>query len=248
MLRRELERSLVRSVLARGFRSRPHRGEREAMPAPSKTARSGPVGPEREARSGGAYSGCGTMRRYGRGAFQPSGNFSFAASSGTAGTMMTSSPITGFDLIVSNQAGKPQDEAAGAEGIGERMEINAAYGLIRARLKGSALTKTSLRQGQIALSFISPQVGERHIEVIRELAQETGYSLYIHPHPNQHLILQRANRLLREKGWQIVKGPGIRVDRAELTVKLAGKIAAADIEALNEELAQETGFKLAVET
>ena len=156
--------------------------------------------------------------------------------------------ITGFDLIVSNQAGKPQDEAAGAEGIGERMEINAAYGLIRARLKGSTLTKTSLRQGQIALSFISPQVGERYIETIRELAQETGYSLHIHPHPNQHLILQKANRLFRERGWQAVKGPGIRGDRAELTVKLAGKIAAADIEALNEELVQETGFKLAVET
>lgn len=158
--------------------------------------------------------------------------------------------ITGFDLIVSNKTSAPaaDDRLAGAEGLGERMEINAAYGLIRSRLKGSSLTRTSLRQGQIVLSFISPQVGERYIEQIRELAQETGYSLSIHPHPNQHLVLQIANRLLREKGWRIVKGPGIRIDRAELTVKLVDKVESTEIDAINEKLLQETGFKLAVET
>ena len=157
--------------------------------------------------------------------------------------------ITGFDLIVSNKAVEPGDAngIASAEGLGERMEINAAYGLIRSRLKGSSLTKTSLRQGQIALSFISPQVGERYIQQIRQLAQETGYSLHIHPHPNQYLILQIASRLLREKGWRAVKGPGIRVDRAELTVKLAEKVKPAEVDALNERLLQETGFKLVVE-
>ena len=157
--------------------------------------------------------------------------------------------ITGFDLIISNKAAEPgdADEIAGAEGFGERMEINAAYGLIRSRLKGSTLTKTSLRQGQIALAFISPQVGERYIEQIRQLAKETGYSLIIHPHPNQHLILQIANRLLREKGWRLAKGIGIRVDRAELTAKLAEKVQPDDLDVLNETLLQETGFKLALE-
>src|ERR1041384_2116203 len=36
--------------------------------------------------------GCGVMRRYGFGALQPAGNFSFAASSDTELTMITSSP------------------------------------------------------------------------------------------------------------------------------------------------------------
>ncbi len=40
----------------------------------------------------GIYFGCGTIRRYGFGACQPSGNFSLASSSETAGTMITSSP------------------------------------------------------------------------------------------------------------------------------------------------------------
>ena len=36
--------------------------------------------------------GCGVIRRYGFGALQPAGNFSFAASSDNDGTMITSSP------------------------------------------------------------------------------------------------------------------------------------------------------------
>src|SRR5882762_48267 len=36
--------------------------------------------------------GCGVMRRYGFGAFQPAGNFVFASSSDIDGTMITSSP------------------------------------------------------------------------------------------------------------------------------------------------------------
>src|SRR5262245_39056675 len=42
------------------------------------------------------YFGWGTIRRYGRGAFQPSGNFCFASSSETDGRMMTSSPCFQF--------------------------------------------------------------------------------------------------------------------------------------------------------
>src|SRR5271154_5195469 len=42
------------------------------------------------------YFGWGTMRRYGRGAFQPPGYFCLASSSDTAGTMMTSSPCFQF--------------------------------------------------------------------------------------------------------------------------------------------------------
>ena len=39
-----------------------------------------------------SQSGCGTIRKYGFGAFQPSGNRFLASSSETAGTMITSSP------------------------------------------------------------------------------------------------------------------------------------------------------------
>ena len=42
------------------------------------------------------YFGCGTIRRYGFGDFQPSGYFCFASSSVTAGRMITSSPCFQF--------------------------------------------------------------------------------------------------------------------------------------------------------
>src|SRR2546426_11677343 len=42
------------------------------------------------------YLGCGTIRRYGLGDFQPPGYFCFASSSVTAGRMITSSPCFQF--------------------------------------------------------------------------------------------------------------------------------------------------------
>ena len=97
------------------------------------------------------------------------------------------------------------------------------------------------------LSFISPQVGERHREQIQQLAAETGYPLNIHPHPNQHLILQVTNRLLRERGWQVARGPGIHVARAQVNVMLTGKAPEAEVEKLRDLLVEETGFTLVLE-
>ena len=158
--------------------------------------------------------------------------------------------ITGYDLIVSSARVDPelQDPLAPVPESGEQMEINAAYGLIRSRLQDSGLSKTSLKQGQIVLAFISPQIGERHQAELRRLAQETGYRLSVHPHPNQHSILQIANRALREQGWQISKGPGIHTDRAELSLKLANEVPAQELDELRERLLQETGFTLVLET
>lgn len=158
--------------------------------------------------------------------------------------------ITGFDLIITNQSNQSTantEELETAEESGERMEINDAYTLIRSRLDTSGLNKTSLKQGQIVLSFISPQVGERYTEQIQQLAKDTGYAMRIHPHPNQHKILQITTRLLREVGWNVQKGPGIHVDRGELSVKLADDVNESDIEALNAKLEQESGFTLVVD-
>ncbi len=156
--------------------------------------------------------------------------------------------ITGHDLIATNKS----DEQATSDApvieveAGNKMEINAAYGLIRARLNAKGLSKTSLKQGQIVLAFISPQVGERYIDDIQKLSKETGYMIRIHPHPNQHQIMLIANKLLREKGWSIIKGPGIHTDRAELSVKLGNDVDESEINALNDRLEEESGFKLVV--
>lgn len=155
--------------------------------------------------------------------------------------------LTGYRLLV-NSAG---ESANGGTAVATaptttktRMEINAAYGVIRDALEPFGLYKTSLKQNQIVLTFISPQVGERFTNVIQALAEETGYTLTIHPHPNQQQILQVVNKLIREAGWSVRKGPGIHVDRAEVSVKLGQEIDDAAGEKIGAAIEEQTGYRL----
>jgi nucleotide-binding universal stress UspA family protein len=150
---------------------------------------------------------------------------------------------TGFQLTIV-RSGEPlptppalPDAPVVAAGDRPQMEINAAYDVIRQALGQHGLYKTSLKQGQIVLAFISPQVGARHQATIQKLAEQTGYSLSIHPHPNQQQILQVAQQVLRDAGWTVRKGPGLRVDQGELVVSLAGDPTPAQINEVSDALA-----------
>lgn len=101
------------------------------------------------------------------------------------------------------------------------LEINAAYRLIRDALEPCGLLRTSLRQGQIVLTFISPQIGVQHQQEIARLAHATGYPLSIHPYPDQNAILRVVQQSLRSAGWTVRKGPGLHIDRGEITVVLS---------------------------
>jgi len=154
--------------------------------------------------------------------------------------------MTGHRLVI----GSAGDGAAETETLQTsnplQMEINAAYGLIRAEINDDRLNKTSLKQGQIVLAFISPQVGERYREQLAALAEKTGYPLSIHPHPNQQQIMQVANAVLREQGWSIRKGPGLHMDRAEVAVSVAENVDDATAAAVSAKLEEATGYKLVV--
>ena len=129
---------------------------------------------------------------------------------------------------------------------GEQMEINQAYALSRLMLEPHGLYKTGLKQGQIVLTFISPQIGERHQATINDLVQKTGYAMTIHPHPNQQKILETMNKLAREANWAISKGPSIYVDRATVGVTLSEEAPEAAINEVAEKLKDLTGFELEV--
>jgi hypothetical protein len=128
------------------------------------------------------------------------------------------------------------------------MEINAAYGLIREALEPYGLYRASLKQGQIVLSFISPQVGQRHQDTIAALAQKTGYAITIHPHPDQNAISQVATRLVREAGWVVRKGPGLHVDRAEVVFTLAALPDEQQLAQVTQAVEGETGYRLVVKS
>jgi len=126
------------------------------------------------------------------------------------------------------------------------MEINAAYGLIRAALEPFGLYRTSLKQGQIVLSFISPQVGARYLDSIARLAGETGYGISIHPHPDQNMILQKVLSAIRAAGWQIRKGPGLHVDRAEVSLSLVNTPDEGEVASMGQGIQAETGYRLVI--
>lgn len=156
--------------------------------------------------------------------------------------------LTGFRLrAAARGAGLPAPASAAQPAAGrQQMEINAAYAVIKAALEPLGLYRAGLKQGEIVLTFISPQVGARHAALIAALAQETGYPMSVHPHPNQQEIIQAAARIAREAGWVVRKGPGIHVDRAEVTLKLAVMPPAAELEEVAHRFTEQTGYTLAV--
>jgi hypothetical protein len=160
--------------------------------------------------------------------------------------------LTGFRLLVgddqteSTVAGEQAPVPLPANHLSDRepMEINAAYGLVRQALEPLGLYRVGVKQGVLVLTFVSPQVGERHTEIIRRLSEETGYNISIHPHPNQQQILQIAGQLAREAGWHILKGPGIHVDRAEVSMKLVEAPDTATLATVQAQLTAQTGYTL----
>ena len=156
--------------------------------------------------------------------------------------------LTGYRL----RANEDRDGQGGAEVIAAApssrpaLEINAAYGLIRAALEPFGLARTSLKQGQIVLTFISPQVGARYFETITRLAEETGYAISVYPQPDQNAILQRVNGAVREAGWQIRKGPGLHVERGEVMLSLAIAPDEATAERVGQRIEAETGYRLVI--
>ena len=127
---------------------------------------------------------------------------------------------------------------------GTRLEINAAYNLIKSSLEGSTLYRTSLKGDEIILSFISPQKGERYAEKIAVLEKQTGWTLSINPQPNQGSILEAARSLLNKAGLVIAKGPGIYPEKAEVILSLA--TSPGDLEPLQDAFLAQTGYRLVI--
>jgi len=155
---------------------------------------------------------------------------------------------SGFALTVTLAAAQapaapPPVDAAAAGG---QMEINAAYAFVRAALEGSTLYRTSLKGSEIVLSFISPQVGERYRAQIEELARQTGWPLSINPQANQGAILEAVQGLLGRAGLSVRKGPGVYLERGEVTVTLVEALDEDRRAQLEEACEESTGFRLVV--
>ncbi|MCK6581116.1 MAG: MBL fold metallo-hydrolase [Anaerolineae bacterium] len=154
--------------------------------------------------------------------------------------------LTSYRLRVNSKANGGSEPAAVPSPARPTMEINTAYGVIREALNPFGLMKCSLKQGQIVLMFISPQVGQRYTDIIARLAEKTGYAISLHPHPDQNAIAQKVTQIVREAGWQMRKNLALLTDRGEVVVTASSAPSEEQIEQLNLEIAAATGYKLVV--
>jgi Cft2 family RNA processing exonuclease len=152
--------------------------------------------------------------------------------------------ISGWELDVAE--GSQPASVSAIPSSGEQMEINAAYAHIKSALDSSTLYRTSLKGDEIVLSFISRQVAERYQEQLDVLASQTGWRLAVNPQPNQGSILEVARALLAKAGFSIAKGPSIYLEKAEVSVVLAGSPEAEKMVEVAESFIRETGFRLVV--
>jgi uncharacterized protein len=151
--------------------------------------------------------------------------------------------ISGWELTIS-EAVQTASAPVIAQPTGQRMEINAAYAFIKSALEGSTLYRTSLKGDEIVLSFISPQVAERHQAKIAELAVQTGWPLSVNPQPNQGAILEVARALLAKAGFAVKKGPSIYPEKSEVSTTLVSAPVAEQQVEITEAFERETGFQL----
>ncbi len=155
--------------------------------------------------------------------------------------------VSGFTLTIRG-ADDPMPAAAHAAGKKKQWEINAAYAEIRKELTDSTLQRASLKGDRIVLSFISQQVGQRYAETIAQLERRIGWPIEINPQPTQGLILQIARELLTEAGWEIVKGPGIYIEKGQVSVRLSQQpdpVRAAEVQLA---FTEKTGYELEMGT
>ncbi|MEO1267856.1 MAG: hypothetical protein AAFX99_07135 [Myxococcota bacterium] len=131
-----------------------------------------------------------------------------------------------------------------------RMEINKAYGLIRSSFAGlpHPLIKVSLKNNTyIQLTFVTPQIGVRHQELIEDLSKRVGYELRVRRTPDQHRLKEFAKTLV-PPSWTRLGEPGIVQEKTLVRIKVAAIVDPDEIPRLSEQMHFHTGYQLAFHT
>ena len=97
----------------------------------------------------------------------------------------------------------------------------------------------------LELRFVSPEVGGRYADLIERLAYRTGWRVQVSVRVDQQAVLATFRALLPED-WQLAKNPGLDVPGRRVVLKLAAACDPGAWEDLTRELAERTGFDLAV--
>lgn len=159
---------------------------------------------------------------------------------------------TGLELILQNP-GENVDEkfndVVESKGKSKAVEQNQALQIIDESFSIEEFKpyKKSIKGNEdgkyIELYFISPVIGHKYIEKIKNLVKETGWSMRISKAVNQNEIIRNAAMLCKKSGINIKKNPSF--NPSELSVELKTEnLDEEKIENVKREFEHKTGCKL----
>jgi hypothetical protein len=96
------------------------------------------------------------------------------------------------------------------------------------------------------LSFITPEVGERHHAQMEQIAQEIGYPLAIHPHPNQNDLIQVVQRIAYGQGVSLQKVPSLQVVAKTIEIQPATPVTEVVFDQMQQQVEEQTGYRLSL--
>jgi Cft2 family RNA processing exonuclease len=133
-----------------------------------------------------------------------------------------------------------------------RLEINLAYELLRDAFAGepdrpARIGKKQAPGGEehIEIAFISPEVGARYTEKLRDLERSVGRTLRVSPAADLNGIIEAARRLIGLP--RIRKGPSFLPASRSVRVAVREPIPFAEAESLAAEFESRTGLRLVIE-
>jgi len=161
---------------------------------------------------------------------------------------------TGYELQLDHKPPGTSTTTPAAKNLYDdtgRMEINHAFAEIDRAFAGqlhrpSKMSKKSAPEGLlIELSFISPEVGARHQELIDDLSYRTSWRIRVAQKVDQQAVLSLVRAHL-PAAWQLKKGPGLDVANRQVILRLKAPLPPAaddeDLTALSAALDRDAGF------
>jgi hypothetical protein len=103
-------------------------------------------------------------------------------------------------------------------------------------------------KGILFVHFHFPDIArERYLQQIADLANETGWKVYLYPYVHQKALIEAARRLLPE-GVGVHGKASLYQDSRTLTLTCTGSIPAAEREDIQQQFSTETGWTLDLRT
>jgi Cft2 family RNA processing exonuclease len=131
---------------------------------------------------------------------------------------------------------------------GDRLEINAAFGAIRAELAARDIhvCGVGLQGGsRILVTFLTPALGRRYQALLDELAAQLGWPIAFAKHAQQQALIAVVQSIVT---GPLAKLPGVHAGTEQVTVRLAlGQQASGEeVAAWQAAVLEQTGYSLVV--